>query len=69
MKCSSSNSFESIAIGCNLSGVSHLFDGYKTPWKNVVMHNNPWEQRGISYLDNEVTVSSPSSWVKSLGML
>lgn len=52
--CSSSNNFDSKAIGFNLLGVSHLFDGCKTPRKNVVMDNNPWEQREISYLVNEV---------------
>lgn len=52
--CSSCNSFVSNTLGFNLLGVSHLFDGCKTHRKNVVMDNNPWGQREISYLVNEV---------------
>lgn len=51
--CSSSNKFESRTIGFNLLVVSHLL-AEKHPEKNVVMDNNPWEQREISYLVNEV---------------
>lgn len=51
--CSSSNKFGSRTIGFNLLGVSHQL-AEKHPEKNVVMDNNPWEQREISYLVNEV---------------
>lgn len=50
--CLSSNKFESKMIGFNLLGVNLL--AAKHPEKNVVIDNNPWKQKEINYLVNEV---------------